>query len=663
MSDAVFEQLVKEEGEQKEGLRRRRRTDVTNKNNNHRLTTLKPQSEPQFDQKSLYGWFSSVGSKATQALKEILVDDDRSASVDEDELGLLGDADADQDSDDDIAGQSVEGVLYGNSSDSVGFIHLHLISATKTTGVSDAAEGDHYTIITIDEVDQGPANFSNNHSYIDQEHRTKTVHTSATPVFDKKWKLNAPAYHSCLRVSLINRSDNTVVGVSKISVHALILGKHGRTVKKGDVQVWEEENVQMRSPDDPITVLGFFTLKIRFEEDTKSLYAAKRPVAAKSRDDEVLSVERLVKHINRLTTLVSVAGDVFGEYMHLMNWNEPLFTLFVFVVFVYVTLTISAEYALSPALLLVVLLFVRTWARRVTGAYTKKVSEKVKIPNEPYRPLAMLRLAIVDIKYGADPLSPSSVSVYSSNASSGSSRASWTSKRPFISVSYRPIRGDYTKFKKVDAQKGSVERREFLVGTVCNSGDIEGGSKDELQGALYCNMVDLWPQITPVRKSDSSSLLSSLSTARLFESSSKGPSSARKIDLCFVYPVLQPLWKQVVPEEPKRPRVLSEDQSPTTLKRFQPKRNPNHYVPWTENSSELALSFSSSRPGKGLMDSLAMNKSIGTVRLAIKDIYRGSYSGPTVSYNHVKDNIREILLWAPVLPDASKHVSVSNIDI
>eukprot|EP01041_Mallomonas_annulata_P014526 gene14526-30918_t len=59
----------------------------------------------------------------------------------------------------------------------------------------DAAEGDHYVTIHIEDTD---------HSNVEQTVNSHTVHSSATPFFNRKWQFTAPHYRSHIRLTLVD---------------------------------------------------------------------------------------------------------------------------------------------------------------------------------------------------------------------------------------------------------------------------------------------------------------------------------------------------------------------------------------------------------------------------------------------------------------------------
>lgn len=80
-----------------------------------------------------------------------------------------------------------------------------------------------------------------------------------------------------------------------------------------------------------------------------------------------------------------------------MEWEEPGFTMILLMAFLYTTLFVSAEYALSIPLFVVVVLMTKMWYYRTSGGFKKRIIENDAVTElVPYRPLAILRVAVCD---------------------------------------------------------------------------------------------------------------------------------------------------------------------------------------------------------------------------------------------------------------------------
>ena len=85
-----------------------------------------------------------------------------------------------------------------------------------------------------------------------------------------------------------------------------------------------------------------------------------------------------------------------------MEWENPLQTLFLLIVFVYTTLKIDAEYALCCPIFVILVLFTKSLIDRKSGQFRKYWVEegnfgKSSIPDK-YQPVAVLRVAVVGFR-------------------------------------------------------------------------------------------------------------------------------------------------------------------------------------------------------------------------------------------------------------------------
>jgi hypothetical protein len=89
----------------------------------------------------------------------------------------------------------------------------------------------------------------------------------------------------------------------------------------------------------------------------------------------------------------------FREHDRIMQWEDPLYTLFLFVFFVYACLRLDAEYALCVPLFLVVVLMTRSLYRRSAGELERRVIERPPDRDDStYKPHAVLRVAVCGFK-------------------------------------------------------------------------------------------------------------------------------------------------------------------------------------------------------------------------------------------------------------------------
>ena len=85
-----------------------------------------------------------------------------------------------------------------------------------------------------------------------------------------------------------------------------------------------------------------------------------------------------------------------------MEWENPLQTLFLLIVFVYTTLKIDAEYALCCPIFVILVLFTKSLIDRKSGQFRKYWVEDrnngKSSSTEKYQPVAVLRVAVVGFR-------------------------------------------------------------------------------------------------------------------------------------------------------------------------------------------------------------------------------------------------------------------------
>ena len=90
-----------------------------------------------------------------------------------------------------------------------------------------------------------------------------------------------------------------------------------------------------------------------------------------------------------------------------MDWEEPVLTFVLFILFIYTTIKINAEYAFCCPIFIILALFSKSLIDRKSGLYKKNwienglgpgsgISEKIDI--EKHQPVAVLRVAVVGFR-------------------------------------------------------------------------------------------------------------------------------------------------------------------------------------------------------------------------------------------------------------------------
>ena len=318
----------------------------------------------------------------------------------------------------------------------VGLMHITLTSAFKFN-VRDAAEGDHYVILSLADNVSEPSNYqpasmqtanatsslSSANGLSNREIRTNTVHSSATPIFNVTWTVKMAHFRSSLKIFLVDANTNRRIGYTKLSVVSVMQRKADTSIEIGHQSVGKNKQKSSataavggggggggvhadQSISDRLILkdmndkqdIGYLVANVSFEEDIKGLFLSEKVHLAPDSPQEQLSVERLSAHINRFGAIIDWVTLCFDEYLRLMNWSDPLVTFVAFISFLYCTIRIHAEYSLSGIVFVLVVLMTRTFLRRKFGFYKNYYAEKgIKKPKFEHVPVASLRISVLGV--------------------------------------------------------------------------------------------------------------------------------------------------------------------------------------------------------------------------------------------------------------------------
>jgi hypothetical protein len=165
-------------------------------------------------------------------------------------------------------------------------------------------------------------------------------------------------------------------------------------------------------------------MSVAFEEDMQGLFLSSDPRTAPAAPEEQLSVERLTLHISRFKAVIGMISSWFTAYNSIMDWEEPTFTGFLFVAFLYTTIKLNAEYALCAPIFIIVVLITKSFLNRRSGRFRKHWIEKGGDFEDKFRPTAVLRISVVGIRNFPD---------------AAVTTLSPPSKTPFAKITYLPI--------------------------------------------------------------------------------------------------------------------------------------------------------------------------------------------------------------------------------
>ena len=301
-----------------------------------------------------------------------------------------------------------------------------------------------------------------------------------------------------------------------------------------------------------------------------------------------------------------------------------IYTSVLFVSFICVCLYIQSEYALCCPVFVVVALATMTWMRRSSGKYRAQLIEESATSAEVFRPMAVLRMAIVD--YRNMPTS------FAASAGASAAPGGLGVRKPFARITYTPV-----PWSPADASAQS-SNRELLVGCVDSSTGsslsklvsklITGGGDSGDGDTLIHNVCHPWPMSAASR--------AALKPGRPFSHDDDDDS------ISFVYPILQPLSQSaggpLTPSQASQSAGTSsaatgvagvathhEDgndphahDAPSSGQETAKAPKSPKLVPWAENDSYVKISVYDDNPN-GLIDSL-IDSSWGCVRVFVRDL-------------------------------------------
>lgn len=329
--------------------------------------------------------------------------------------------------------------------------------------------------------------------------------------------------------------------------------------------------------------MGYLNAQVGFEEDLEHLFLGDTLRDAPTSPPEQLSVQRLGEHIARFTAIIELVNLWYAEYVYLMEWQEPLTTLVVFLVFLFFTLRVKAEYALSGVMFTVVVLMTRTLMRRRAGTYVKHYVERGAkgAPKLDYKPIAQLRLAVLGFRSG-DPKTPLATT------------------KPSMRVSFQ-----YVPETAAQADLGPEEHvvgyfgpddsgvgfamPETAQGVTQLVSNMVGGAEVLQKDAVVQSLYAPWPIVGAVKEVDNE-------PSRGLFVPTEHP------ELSLLYPVLQPIAAKVqaataavTAKVPKSDRTASGAANPSTAATSSSSTTApsvsSVYLPWDRNDSIIKITF------------------------------------------------------------------------
>lgn len=451
----------------------------------------------------------------------------------------------------------------------VGYMHIHVVSAFKAK-VKDVADGDHYILACVEDTKR--------------EFKSKSVYGSATPIFNVRWTIKMEHFRAAVNLFLMDAHTHRRIATARLSCYALMQRDVDRNIKS-----WKDaptERVVLRGVSDG-EEMGYLTAAASFEEDIDGLFLTEPLHDAPLSPPEAFSVQRLSAHIARFTAIIDLINLWYAEFLYITEWQDPMTTFVVFLVFLYCTLKVQAEYALSGVVFALVVLMTRSWWRRRSGQYVKHYVEVgVKaMPKLEYKPIARMRISVLGFR----------------NTDIREQKAPGEAPQGHVNFNRPSMKVTYLSMPELDA-KAAETPSEHVVGYFGSSlGGVGFAIPEASQGvsqlvsnmvgsevlqrdAILHNVYDPWPLDNPIQSSDDAN---------------SGVIKSITPDLSLVYPVLQPITAKVLPLGGK-PKKNKGRKSPNHVDKpasSKEKEEPDSpavtalFLPWDRNDSAVKVSF------------------------------------------------------------------------
>lgn len=453
----------------------------------------------------------------------------------------------------------------------VGYMHIHVVSAFKAK-VKDVADGDHYILACVEDTKR--------------EFKSKSVFGSATPIFNVRWTIKMEHFRAAVNLFLMDAHTHRRIATARLSCYALMQRDVDRHIKS-----WKDaptERVVLRGVSDG-EEMGYLSAAASFEEDIDGLFLTEPLHDAPLSPPEAFSVQRLSAHIARFTAIIDLINLWYAEFLYITEWQDPMTTFVVFLVFLYCTLKVQAEYALSGVVFALVVLMTRSWWRRRSGQYVKHYVEVgVKaMPKLEYKPIARMRVSVLGFR----------------NTDIREHKAPGEAPQGHVNFNRPSMKVTYLSMPELDAKAGETPS-EHVVGYFGSSlGGVGFAIPEASQGvsqlvsnmvgsevlqrdAILHNVYDPWPLNAPLQSADDTG---------------GGVIKSITPDLSLVYPVLQPITAKVLPLGGK-PKKNKGRKSPNHMDKPATSKDKTEeepdspaltalFLPWERNDSAVKVSF------------------------------------------------------------------------
>jgi len=449
--------------------------------------------------------------------------------------------------------------------------------------------------------------------------KTHVVRGSSTPIFNRTFCFNVPHYKYRIKFTMIDSTDERVLGETHLSVYSIMQRDADRyfethadlfaatvgapTTASASSAIRTQEHDFPLSSDSANacssansvgdtsapasgaslipTYVGFVRAGVSFKQHSDILFTSGEPMCTPPPPQEAFSIERMGVHVARFQAALAVFSDLQTEYNYLVSWRDPWLTSMLFVLFIYTTLFIDAEYALCcPVFVLVVLMtwsllqrrggeFTRRWVERSKGAKSEDFgvglgTVPVALPPLTKQfPYAVLRIAVTGQSNFPDSATATAYYVKLSYLHTANAFPNPTESDPAVADAEATAAKSRDSFIACavlpNTNASASAANSFLNGSLRASADEIGKlvraslrlfSDEKRRDGILHNTADPWPRRFPpveLRRRDSKHATprvvpgeTPVATRTRDQKRAQGPKDADHVDVAYIYPLIHP---------------------------------------------------------------------------------------------------------------------------
>lgn len=205
--------------------------------------------------------------------------------------------------------------------------------------------------------------------------------------------ISVPYFRCAIIIDVMDVSLDRIVGRTKITAYEVSQRNADHQINASSYGPFTHLLLKDEKSKDTI---GRLECCAQFQEDLYKHFWSPLVKLSPSSPEEELSLDRLGVHLIRFRAMIDFFGQCYSEYLRIMDWSDPIVTASLFLLFLYCTLYVRAEYSLSGVLFGFVLLMAKSWYRRYTGKFKEKyLTGYLRDAEQPYVPVATLRASVL----------------------------------------------------------------------------------------------------------------------------------------------------------------------------------------------------------------------------------------------------------------------------